>query len=210
MSVKPLSRSTPMNREPAFESSAQGTGSTIQRPDDSTIVVLNRQRTNKINRRRLKQMVQALLDELELERVEIGINLVGLVEMTRLNETFLRHAGATDVITFDYRFVVPPSGGSRRRAASATKSRLKPGQQTLHGEIFICVDEAVLQARRFGASWQSEIVRYLVHGVLHLLGYDDAQAGARRKMKREENRLLRRLGRRFSLAQLSGPANIPA
>ena len=46
---------------------------------------------------------------------------------------------------------------------------------TLHGEIFICVDEAVLQARKFRTSWQSEIVRYLVHGVLHLLGHDDSR-----------------------------------
>ena len=45
----------------------------------------------------------------------------------------------------------------------------------LHGEIFICVDEAIRQARRFGTIWQSEIVRYLIHGVLHLLGFDDSR-----------------------------------
>ena len=80
----------------------------------------------------------------------------------------------------------------------------------IHGEIFICVDEAVLQARKFGTSWQSEIVRYIVHGVLHLLGFDDSSAGARHKMKREENRRLGGLSRRFTLAQLSRPARIPA
>jgi probable rRNA maturation factor len=174
------------------------------------IAIANCQRTKEINLRLFKQITRALLEELELETVEIGINFVGSTEMTRLNETFLHHAGSTDVIAFDYRFVVPPSGGSRRNATSAQKNRLKPGQQTLHGEIFICVDEAVLQARRFGTSWQSEIVRYAVHGILHLLGFDDGNAGSRRKMKREENRRLRRLARRFSLAQLSGPAKIPA
>jgi len=164
----------------------------------------------KINRRLLKQITRALLEVLELEKAEIGICLVAAPEMTRLNEGFLKHQGSTDVMAFDYGFVVPPSGGPRRKTASAQKNRLKPGQLTLHGEIFICVDEAVLQARRFRTSWQSEIVRYLVHGILHLLGFDDANAGVRRKMKREENRRLRRLARCFSLAQLSGPAKIPA
>ena len=45
----------------------------------------------------------------------------------------------------------------------------------LHGELFICVDEAVAQAKEFKTSWQSEVVRYVVHGVLHLLGHDDLQ-----------------------------------
>jgi probable rRNA maturation factor len=64
------------------------------------------------------------------------------------------------------------------------------------------VDEAVLQARKFGTSWQSEVIRYLVHGVLHLLGFDDSSAGARRKMKWEENRRLREITRRFPLSKL--------
>jgi rRNA maturation RNase YbeY len=72
----------------------------------------------------------------------------------------------------------------------------------LYGEIFVCVDEAVWQAQKFGASWQSEVVRYIVHGILHLLGFDDASVAARRKMKREENRRLRELSRRFALSKL--------
>ena len=161
------------------------------------VIIANRQRTRKINLRLLKQIAAALLAELKIEKAELGINLVAAPEMTRLNETFLRHAGSTDVITFDYaddgRAGSPPAAKTGRRTEDAP---------ALHGEIFICVDEAVLQARNFGTTWQSEIVRYIVHGVLHLLGHDDSRAGARRKMKREENRLLRELSRRFSLAQL--------
>jgi probable rRNA maturation factor len=173
--------------------------------DQMEITIFNRQRTKKINLQQLKQISRTLLEELELETVEIGINLVGSKEITRLNETFLRHAGPTDVIAFDYRFGVPPSGG-KSAGRSDRAGRLKPGHQTVHGEIFICVDEAILQARRFGTTWQSEIVRYLVHGLLHLLGFDDANAGVRRRMKQAENRLLHRLARRFSLALLSHSA----
>jgi len=176
----------------------------LLRFQNMNIAILNRQRTRKINLRQLKQVAQALLAELELEKAELGINLVGAPEMTRLNETFLRHAGSTDVITFDYsdtgRVGSPlPAGGAHGVTRPA-----------LHGEIFVCVDEAVVQARKFGTSWPSELVRYLVHGVLHLTGHDDRRPAARRKMKREENRLLGRLSRRFALAELARPARIPA
>ena len=144
------------------------------------VVIASRQRARKVNRRLLKQITTALLDELKIENAELGINLVAATEMTRLNKKYLRHAGPTDVITFDYR-----------------NSELQ-----LHGEIFICVDEAVLQARRFGTSWQSEIVRYVVHGILHLLGHDDRRVAGRRRMKCEENRLVCELSRRFPLSKL--------
>ena len=160
-----------------------------------TLAILNRQRTKKINTRLLKEIVQEVFAELQIETVELGISLVGAREMTLLNETFLRHEGSTDIITFDYQ---EPGTGSR-------KSELN-----LHGELFICVDEAILQAKRFRSTWQSEIVRYVVHGVLHLLGHDDLKPALRRRMKREENRLVRRLSKKISFAQLSRTAKIGA
>ena len=147
------------------------------------LVIANRQRIKKTNTRLLKQIGLALLAELEIENAELGIALVGAREMARVNWQFLQHVGSTDVITFDH-----SEGGH---------------PQTVHGELFICVDDAVKQARQFGASWQAEVVRYVVHGVLHLLGHDDLEPGRRREMKRAENRLVRRLAKRFSLAQLS-------
>ena len=72
----------------------------------------------------------------------------------------------------------------------------------IYGEIYVCVDEALIQARRFGTSWPSELARYIVHGVLHLLGYDDSKASKRRRMKREENRLLKALSRRRLVSPL--------
>jgi probable rRNA maturation factor len=70
------------------------------------------------------------------------------------------------------------------------------------------VDEAVLQAKKFGTTWQSEIARYIVHGILHLLGHDDLHAAARRRMKREENRRLAGLSKKFSLAQIGGASKL--
>ena len=161
------------------------------------IVIANRQQARKIDPHLLKKIAEALLADLEIGGAELGINLVAAGEMTLINETFLRHEGSTDVITFDH------SAPEKRKAESGKR-------KLLHGEIFICVNEAVSQSKQFKTTWQSEIVRYLVHGVLHLLGHDDHLAAARRKMKREENRLLNSLSRRFSLAQLARPVKLSA
>jgi probable rRNA maturation factor len=151
----------------------------------------------RIHARRLKQIAEtALTDLLGVEAFELCIHLVGAREITRLNETFLRHAGSTDVITFNYS---DARAGSPLPAAGSHRVT----RPTLRGEIFICVDEALRQARRFRTTWQSEIVRYLVHGVLHLLGHDDQRASARRKMKREEDRLFRQLAKQFRFSGLS-------
>lgn len=154
------------------------------------IVIANRQRTKKIDPRFLKRVVKEVFTELEVAEAELGINLVAAREMTQVNETFLQHEGSTDVITFDH--------AEKRKAGS------------LHGELFICVDDAIRQAKEFKTNWQSEVVRYVVHGILHLLGYDDLEPRLRRTMKREENRLVRLLAKRFSLAELSRTAKIRA
>ena len=78
-------------------------GSTVQRFNNSTILICNRQRTKKINSRRLKEIAEALLAELQITKAELGINMVGAREMALVNETFLQHEGPTDVITFDHR-----------------------------------------------------------------------------------------------------------
>ncbi len=148
------------------------------------VTLLNRQRARKLDSRRLRKITLALLDELKVREAELGVTFVADEEMTLVNETFLQHEGSTDVITFDH----TPEQDSRRKSAGVKHN-------LLHGELFICVDEAIRQARRFRTTWQAELTRYIVHGVLHLLGHDDHRAADRRKMKREENRLVRRLAR---------------
>jgi probable rRNA maturation factor len=138
---------------------------------------LNRQKICVLDRQLLRTIARTLLEELlGRENYELGVHFVGAHEMAGINETFLGHEGSTDVITFDY--------------------------TSLHGEIFICVDDALVHARRFRVSWQAEIVRYLVHGSLHLEGCDDAEPRLRRAMKRRENKLLKELSRRFDFGKL--------
>ena len=108
--------------------------------------------------------------------------------MARINERFLQHEGSTDVITFDH---AEPGG-------------MLNGARKLCGEIFICVDDAVAQARVFRTTWPAELVRYAIHGLLHLAGHDDHEPAARRLMKRAENRLLRLVAAQFPLRELEG------
>lgn len=142
----------------------------------------NRLRTQRIDSAQLRRLVVfALREGLDLNAYTLCVHLVDDPEMTRVNEQYLRHGGTTDVITFDLREMEPGEG---------------PG-----GELFVCVPEAVRQARRFRTDWRAEIVRYIVHGVLHLSGFDDVDAAARRVMKREENRLMKALQKRFVAAE---------
>jgi rRNA maturation RNase YbeY len=148
----------------------------------------NRQKTRAISVPLLRRVTDRLLEQLAAkEGYELGVHIVSAREMARINEQFLQHEGSTDVITFNYR------EGKKRGAVL--------------GEIFICIDDAIKQAREFRTTWQSEIVRYVVHGVLHLLGYDDLKPDLRRVMKREENRYVNSLSREFDLGKLqrNGP-----
>jgi probable rRNA maturation factor len=166
----------------------------------NTLLAKNRQRRHRLDLRLLRQIARVLLAEAcPTNTFELAFYVTGAAEMTRLNETFLRHGGSTDVITFDYSAAAEYFGGRKPRSAAV---QTRHQRRHLHGEIFICVDEARVQARRFRATWQSEVVRYVVHGLLHLLGYDDRRIRSQRIMKREEDRLLGALAKRFDFRKL--------
>jgi len=110
---------------------------------------------------------------LKLEAYQLAAHLVSDRAMIRLNRFYLHHAGSTDVITFDHGELVE--------------------KRYTYGEIYICIDEAVRQSSRFRTLWPEEVMRYLTHGMLHLLDYDDQTSADRQVMKRKENQLLREL-----------------
>lgn len=150
------------------------------------LMVRNRQRALRINTRYLRRIVLHLMqEELAFENFDMAIQLVGEDIMIEYNSAYLRHEGCTDVITFDHSM---------------------PGQiPCLQGDLMVCIPEAVRQAKQFRVTWQKEVVRYIIHGMLHLCGYDDHKASDRRTMKGMENRILGRLDRQFDLNRLSAP-----
>jgi len=156
------------------------------------VTIRNRQRARAVDIARLRRIsITLLVDHLRVGEFHLNICLVSALEIARLNEKYLRHKGTTDVLAFDY-------GDAPR-----------PGP--LFGELFVCVEEACAQARRFRTTWQSEVVRYLIHGLLHLCGYNDQPARRRQEMKRVENRLMRLLSRQFTLRALAAkPSSRPS
>jgi probable rRNA maturation factor len=140
----------------------------------ATVLLLrNRQKDRPLDVRALRRLTLDLLEAMGLQ-AELGVQFVSPKAMARVNWRFLQHEGSTDVITFDY-------GSTAER---------------LHGECFICVADAVTQAEAFGTTWSDEVVRYVIHAILHLRGYDDLKPDLRRIMKREENRWVRWATRR--------------
>jgi probable rRNA maturation factor len=145
------------------------------------IVIANRQRIRRLDRKVAREIAEWILGEMDVKQAELGLHFVTAKEMARVHVQFMGIEGSTDVITFDH--------------GSAPPARI-------HGEIFISVEDAIAQAREFGTTWQREVARYVAHGILHLLGFDDLQANARSKMKRVENRLVAAMERRFRLRDL--------
>ena len=112
-----------------------------------SLTLRNRQRLRRVDLRLLRRIVQALLRETWPDgSFDLAIYVVAAPEMTRLNETFLRHKGSTDVITFDYaeeqdrRLAVPlraPAalqGQARRLSCPAARGDLRlPGRSGVPG-----------------------------------------------------------------------------
>ena len=92
----------------------------------------------------------------------VGVVFCGDERMAVLNERWLGHKGPTDVITFDLR-----SEGHEH----AVRGR---GRAPLEGEIYVDLAQAFRQAPSFGVSMDEELRRLVIHGVLHLVGFDDA------------------------------------
>ena len=94
---------------------------------------------------------------------EIFVLLVSDRRMASLHRQFLQQSGPTDVLTFD------------------------------HGEIFISVETARRNSRVFGTSLGRELRLYIVHGLLHLQGFDDRSEADAREMKKAQEQILRKL-----------------
>jgi len=109
--------------------------------------------------------------------------------IAQVNQQFLGHEGATDVITFDYREGGPAEAGPR-----------------VAGELLICPDVAADASLRMGTSLGHEVVLYVVHGLLHLAGYDDHEPADRRRMRQAERRAMRPLLAFSPLGELFPPS----
>jgi probable rRNA maturation factor len=163
------------------------------------LCIRSRQRVRVVDVPLLRRIARRLVEvDLAIQDYELCLHLVDDPEMAQINGQFLGHHGPTDVITFDQSGLFD----SARLEPAAMPKRLQPGT-ALCAEIFLSLRQAVAQAALFHTTWQLELTRYLIHGLLHLRGYEDGQPKARRRMKQAENRRLRQLAAVLPLASLA-------
>jgi len=141
------------------------------------VVVTNRQRRLKINTRLLAEIAERALELVRDNQLHLGIVLVDDAAIAKLNAQYHDTPGATDILSFDY------------------------GEE--QGELIISVEHAVTQAKRYHTTPARELILYVVHGMLHLHGYNDLTPRQRRRMRAAERRLVSRLRNQFELKGLT-------
>lgn len=151
--------------------------------------VVDRQRLLRIDAAWLARVVRRALAREGVDRAEVCVLLVRDRRMARLHEDWLGIPGPTDVITFDLGGTVSDSRVSDNRV---------PGGGTrgdiIRGDIAVSTETAVRAAREVGWAVRHEVAYCVVHGLLHLAGYDDQAAADRRRMRRREQVLMAAAG----------------
>ncbi len=119
-----------------------------------------------------RKMLRLGLDEIIFsegkELGELSIVFCSDQEILRINRTYLKHDYFTDVITFNYN-----------------------QDNIISGDVYLSKDRIRENASEIGIPLEKEIFRVAAHGVLHLLGYDDQSATAKRIMTQQEDKFLK-------------------
>lgn len=122
----------------------------------------------KIDKRIIHRLVHGLKKDLGFDVSSLQIDFVTSDQILKINRDYLNHNFSTDIITFNY------SGDHK----------------ILEGELIISVHDAEVSAKKYSVTFDEEIIRLVIHGILHLLNFDDKKAKDREIMKHMENTLL--------------------
>ncbi|MBD3224428.1 MAG: rRNA maturation RNase YbeY [Caldithrix sp.] len=117
-------------------------------------------------RDQLQTLVRAVAEDIHLQARSCDVIFVDDHTLKQMHETYLQDATFTDVMTFDL------------------------GDTEVEGEIYISLDRARENARTYQAGITKEIMRLVIHGLLHLKGYKDKSPTDRQQMKQEEDLLI--------------------
>ena len=139
----------------------------------SRISIASPQETVPIDRRRVREIVRAVLDGEGRTDAEISVAFVDNPTIHRLNQRYLQHDEPTDVLSF------PLSDPSAKR---------------LSGELVVGAEVAKTQADERAHDVQAELALYVIHGLLHLCGYGDKSPQDEKAMRQRERHYLRQLG----------------
>jgi rRNA maturation RNase YbeY len=122
---------------------------------------------------KIKMKLKRILKDLECHDGELSILITDDKHIAELNSCFLKRKGPTNVLAFSIRDDDPTQP-----------------ETLMLGDIVISLDAAMRDAKKAGESLTKMIDRLLIHGLLHLLGYDHERSEEARKMEEEMERLL--------------------
>lgn len=139
----------------------------------AVITVQNFQKNLSLNPVSVKNTIHSILKFRRISNAELTFVFVSRQKIAALNKQFLGRACATDVLAFD----------------------LSEGRgKCLRGDIIISTDAVIRQSALFGQPLARELALYMIHGILHLSGYDDHSPKDIVRMRAEEQRILKLLG----------------
>ena len=118
----------------------------------------------------MRRAVQAILREAGIQEAKISLAVVDDAAIVKLHGEFLNDPTPTDVLSF----------------------ALERSPQVLEGEVVLSADTARANAIHYHCSPQEELLRYVIHGALHLVGYDDTTPRKRAMMRKREQEYLAR------------------
>ena len=143
-----------------------------ERPDRFQIEIADEADCLPVDQVRLKNAVQMILEEASVAAGRISIAVVDDQTIRRLHRQYLDVDEPTDVLSFP----------------------LESDRSCLEGEVIVSAQTAQATAPQFGWSAENELLLYVIHGTLHLVGYDDTTDEKRTEMRRQEKAYLRRFG----------------
>lgn len=138
-----------------------------------TVDLANEQSTHPIDEDLLRRAVEVVLAGEQIAHASISIAVVDDGTIHQLNRAYLSHDYATDVLSFN----------------------LNEPNEPLEGEVVVSAEMAARKSVEYGWTMMDELLLYVIHGTLHLVGYDDASESERNAMKTQETKYLATLGR---------------
>src|SRR3989338_6020495 len=153
-----------------------------------TIEIKNQQKQIPIPRAQSAQIQRIVQKILRREGVRVSHARLSIVFVTdskiqSLNKKFLNRSYTTDVLAFDL----------SEDVLSCSSKKIK----TIEGEIVISATTAIKNARIFATSPHQELMLYVIHGILHLMGYDDHKAADIKHMRAKEIKLMKLVGKQL-------------
>ena len=119
-------------------------------------------------KRKIKSWIRAVIEKQDLKTGDINFVFQNDEDIRKINVSHLSHNYYTDIITFDY-----------------------SEDKVLNADIYISVERVIENAEMFHVEKQNEMLRVIIHGILHLIGFSDSSDSEKKKMRNMEDKYLK-------------------